>query len=219
MFSYLEWIPEKIRNHPVISGAILVMVSVGITWKVLDATSMGSMKVRTEALSAENAVLHEELRIAQGRYDAAQASREETISKRAGELSAAYRESMNSLEARYEHVLQENAELKDTLSTLYSGERRQAAERKEARLKELSAALDQNSRQIAETQQLLYQTSATAGYDRASCEREKQNFYSNICEHASKEESQVKALQEKIGLLERQGRNLSDQIVALEGKA
>jgi|EndMetStandDraft_3_1072993.scaffolds.fasta_scaffold01767_2 hypothetical protein len=219
MFSYLEWIPEKIRNHPFISGAILVMVSVGITWKVLDATSMGSMKVRTEALSAENAVLHEELRIAHGRYDAAQASREDTISKRAGELSAAYRKSMNSLEARYEHILQENAELKDTLSTLYSGERRQAAERKEARLNELSAALDQNSRQIAEAQQLLYQTSATAGYDRASCDREKQNFYSNVCEHASKEESQVKALQEKIGMLERQGRNLSDQIVALEGKA
>lgn len=222
MSSYPEWIPAKIRNHPVMSGFIsitmLVMLTVAMTWTVLNATSMGQMKVRIEGLSSENALLHEELRTAQGRYDAAQVSREETISKRAGELSAGYRESMKGLEVRYEQILHENAELKSTLITLTSGERRQAAERKESRLSELNVTLDLNTKQIAEAQQLLYQTSASAGYDRASCNREKENFYSNVCEHASKAESQVQVLQEKINLLERQGKNLSDQIVALEGK-
>jgi hypothetical protein len=33
--------------------------------------------------------------------------------------------------------------------------------------------------------------STSASYDRASFNREKQNFYSNVWEHAAKEESQV----------------------------
>lgn len=78
--------------------------------------------------------------------------------------------------------------------------------------------MDKNNRQIAEVQHLFYQTSASAGYDRAACGKERENVYSNICEQASKQESQVRALQEKISLLERQGKNLSDQMMALEGK-
>ena len=222
MSGHPEWIPEKIRNHPVmswfISSAVLVILSVGMTSTVLNATSLGEMKVRIEGLSSENTLLHEELRTAQGRYDVAQASREDTISKRAGELSAAYRESMKSLEVRYEQLLKENEHLKSTISTLSSAERRQAAERNEARLKELSAALDLNNRQIAESQHLFYKTNASAGYDRASCNREKNNFYSNVCEQASKAESQARALQEQISLLERKGESLRNQMMALEGK-
>lgn len=222
MSGQVEWIPKKIRNHPVISwligSVILVTASVSMTWTVLNATTLGEIKERNEGLTSEIAYLREENRTAQARYDTAQASREDNISKRADELSVGYREHIKSLEAQYEKLLLENAELKSTLSALSSGERRQATERKEGRLSKLSAAMDLNNRQIAEVQQLLYKTSATAGYDRAACGKERINVYSNICEQASKEESQVRTLQEKISLLERQGKNLSDQMMALEGK-
>ena len=220
MLSQPEWIPAVIRTHPVmrwfISSAILVIASVSLTWYALNATTLGEKEGRIAGLTLQNSLLHEELRAVQNRYDAAQASREDTISKRSGELSAAYRESMKSLGERYDQLLQENADLKSTLSALNSGERRQAAERKAARLSELSAERDLINRKMTEAQQLLYKTSASAGYDRASCTKEKQNFYSNVCEHAAKEEAQVRALQEKVSLLERQGEVLSNQMTALE---
>lgn len=194
---------------------MLVAASVSMTWTVLIATTLGEIKEQNEELTSEIAHLREENRTAQGRYDAVQTSREETISKRADELSAGYREQIKSLEARYEQLL---LDLKSTLSALSSGERLQATEYKKARLSKLRAAADLSNRQISEVQQLLYKTSATASYGRAACGKERTNVYSNICEQASKEESQVRALQEKISLLERQGKNLSDQMMALEGK-
>lgn len=220
MSGHQEWIPEKVRNHPVvswiISSTILVTASAGMTWTVLNTTTMSVIKVQNEGLTSEIVHLREENRTAQGRLDAAQASREETISKRAGELSAGYREYIESLEKKNEKLQLENENLKSTLSALSSGERRQAMERKEARLSKLSAALELNNRQIAEVQKLLYETSASAAYDRAECEKERKEYYSNICEQASRQEAQVRALQEKTGLLERQGKNLSDQMLALE---
>lgn len=222
MFNLFGWIPLTIRNHPVITwivwSAALATVSTIITSEVLNNTTLAEMKVRNEGLTSDIAYLREEIRTAHSRYDAAQASREETISKRVAELSAGYRENVKSLEERNEKLLLENADLKSTLSALRSVERRQSSDRKETRLSKLSAALELNIRQIAEAQQLLYRTSASAGYDRASCGKKSANVYSNICEQASKQESQVRALQEKISLLERQGKNLSDQIIALEEK-
>lgn len=222
MFNLFGWIPLTIRNHPVITwivwSAALATVSTIITSEVLNNTTLAEMKVRNEGLTSDIAYLREENRTALGRYDAAQASREETISKRVAELSAGYRENVKSLEELNEKLVLENADLKSTLSALSSGERRQAMERKEARLSKLSAALELNNRQIAEVQKLLYDTSASAGYDRAACGKESTNVYSNICEQASMQESQVRALQEKLSLLERQGKNLSDQMTALEGK-
>lgn len=222
MFNLFGWIPLTIRNHPVITwivwSAALATVSTIITSEVLNNTTLAEMKVRNEGLTSDIAYLREEIRTAHSRYDAAQASREETISKRVAELSAGYRENVKSLEERNEKLLLENADLKSTLSALRSVERRQSSDRKETRLSKLSAALELNIRQIAEAQQLLYRTSASAGYDRAACGKKSANVYSNICEQASKQESQVRALQEKISLLERQGKNLSDQIIALEEK-
>ena len=221
MFSLVGLIPQAIRNHPVIAWIIwsvaLAAVAAFTTSKVLNNTTMGEMKGRNDGLTSEIAHLREENRTAQERLDAAQVSREETISKRAGELSAGYREHIKSLEGKNEKLLLENANLKSTLSALSNEERLQTAERKEVRLSKLSAAQDLNNRQIAEVQQLLYQISASAGYDRAECGKERANFYSNICEQASKQESQVRALQEKISLLVRQGKNLSDQMMALVG--
>jgi len=220
MFNLFGWIPLTIRNHPVITWIVwstaLATVSTIITSEVLNNTTLAEMKVRNEGLTSDIAYLREENRTAQSRYDAAQASREETISKRVAELSAGYRENVKSLEERNEKLVLENADLKSTLSALSSGERRQAMERKEARLSKLSAALDENNRQIAEVQRLLYQTSASAAYDRAECEKERKDYYSNICEQASRQEAQVRALQEKTSLFERQGKNLSDQMLALE---
>lgn len=222
MFNLFGWIPLTIRNHPVITwivwSAALATVSIIITSEVLNNTTLAEMKVRNEGLTSDIAYLREENRTAQSRYDAAQASREETISKRVAELSAGYRENVKSLEERNEKLVLENADLKSTLSALSSGERRQAMERKEARLSKLSAALELNNRQIAEVQKLLYETSASAAYDRAECEKERKDYYSNICEQASRQEAQVRALQEKISLLERQGKNLSDQMMELEKK-
>jgi len=222
MFSLVRFIPQVIRNHPVIawiswSVALAIVVAMG-TSKVLNNTTLAQMKGRNEGLTADIAYLREENRTAQSRYDTAQASREETISKRVAELSVGYREQIKSLEEQNEKLLLENASLKSTLNELSSRERQQATERKETRITKLSATLDENNRQIAEVQQLIYQTSASAGYDRAECGKERTNFYSNICEQASKQESQVRALQEKISLLEKQGKSLSDQIIALEGK-
>ena len=222
MFSLVRFIPQVIRNHPVIawiswSVALAIVVAMG-TSKVLNNTTLAQMKGRNEGLTADIANLREENRTAQSRYDTAQASREETISKRVAELSVGYREQIKSLEEQNEKLLLENASLKSTLNELSSRERQQATERKETRITKLSATLDENNRQIAEVQQLIYQTSASAGYDRAECGKERTNFYSNICEQASKQESQVRALQEKISLLEKQGKSLSDQIIALEGK-
>jgi|GEM_PF-2966093 len=222
MFNLFGWIPLTIRNHPVITwivwSAALATVSAIITSEMLNNTTLAEMKVRNEGLTSDIAYLREEVRTAHSRYDAAQASREETISKRVAELSAGYRENVKSLEERNEKLVLENADLKSMLSALRGVERRQTTERKEARLSKLSAALELNTRQIAEAQQLLYRTSASAGYDRAACGKKSANVYSNICEQASKQESQVRALQEKISLLERQGKNLSDQIIALEEK-
>lgn len=222
MFNLFGWIPLTIRNHPVITwiiwSAALATVSAIITSEMLNNTTLAEMKVRNEGLTSDIAYLREEIRTAHSRYDAAQASREETISKRVAELSAGYRENVKSLEERNEKLVLENADLESTLSALRSVERRQSTERKETRLSKLSAALELNNRQIAEAQQLLYRTSASAGYDRAACGKKSETVYSNICEQASKQESQVRALQEKISLLERQGKNLSDQIIALEEK-
>lgn len=222
MFSLVRLIPRVIRNHPVISWiiwsvALAIVVAIG-TSRVLNNTTLAQMKGRNEGLTADIVYLREENRTAQSRYDMAQASREETISKRVAELSAGYREHIKSIEERNEKLQLENAELKSTLSTLSSVERQQAVERKSAMLSKLSAAQDLNNRQIAEVQQLIYQTSASAGYDRAECGKERTHVYSNICEQASKQESQVRALQDKISQLERQGKNLSDQMMALEGK-
>lgn len=222
MFNLFGWIPLKIRNHPVIIwivwSAALATVSTIITSEVLNNTTLAEMKVRNEGLTSDIAYLREEIRTVHSRYDGALASREETISKRVAELSTGYRENVKSLEERNEKLVLENADLKSTLSALRSVERRQSSDRKETRLSKLSAALELNIRQIAEAQQLLYRTSASAGYDRAACGKKSANVYSNICEQASKQESQVRALQEKISLLERQSKNLSDQIIALEEK-
>lgn len=201
MFSLVGLIPQVIRNHPVIAWIIwsvaLATVATITTSEVLNNTTMKEIKGRNDGLTSDIAHLRKENRTAQERLDAAQTSREETISKRAGELSAGYREYIKSLEEKNEKLLLENANLKSTLSALSNEERRQNVERKEARLSKLSAAQDLNNKQIAQVQQLLYQTSASAGYDRAACEKERTNFYSNICEQASKQESQVRSLQEK----------------------
>lgn len=222
MFSLVRFIPRLIRNHPIIawiswSVALANAVAMG-TSEVLNNTTLAQMKVRNEGLTSDIAYLREENLTAQSRYNAAQASREETISKRVAELSAGYRENVRSLEERNEKLVLENVDLKSTLSALSSGERRQEMERKEARLSALSAALELNNRQIAEVQKMIYETSASAGYDRAACGKESTNVYSNICEQASKQEAQVRALQEKISQLERQGKSLNDQMMALEGK-
>lgn len=222
MPTQVEWIPQGIRNHPVmswiVSSVLLVTASAGMTWTVLNATTMGEMDGRNKGLTSEIAYLREEKKTAQERYDAAQASREQAIDKRVDERSTEYQDRIKNLEARNENLIQENANLKSTLSALNSVEHQQAAKRKDSRLSKLNADLEQNNRLIAEVQQLLYKTSASAGYDRASCEKERTNFYSNVCEQASKEESQVRALQEKSSLLERKGEILSGQILDLEGK-
>ncbi|MCZ4061116.1 hypothetical protein O3W44_21490 [Pantoea sp. LMR881] len=203
-----------------ISSCTLIFLSVGTTWAVLNATTLGEMKGRIEGLTWQNQRLTEDLRIAQSRYDTAQATRDDAISKKAIELSAGYKESMNALSARYENVLQENADLKNTLNALSSGERQQAAERKESRLKELSDAMALNSKQIEQEYRLLHETSASAGYERTSCEKEKEdkNVFSNVCEQASKHESEARSLREKISSLEKHGEILSGQMMALESQ-
>ncbi len=222
MPSHPGWIPEKITNHPVaswfISSVTLIFLSVSFTWMVLNATTLEEQKGRNEGLTLQNQRLTEDLRLAQTRYDVALSGRDEFISKKASELSAGYRESMAELNTRYDKILQENTDLKSTLATLSSSERQQAAIRKASRLQELSAAQNENSKQIAEAHRLLSEMSGRAGYDRAECEKEDKNTFSNVCEQASLAESRARSQREKISSLEKYGERLSSQLMALEGK-
>lgn len=222
MLSHPGWIPEKIKNHPVaawfISSGTLVFLSVSVTWMVLNATTLGELKGRNEGLTWQNQRLTEDLRSAQSRYDSAQAGRDEFITRKASELSAGYRESMAELNVRYDKILKENVDLQNTLNALSSGERQQAARRKESRLQELSAAQDENSKQITEAHRLLSEISGKAGYERAACEKEDENTFSNVCEQASLAESRARSQREKISSLEKYGESLSSQLMALEGR-
>lgn len=119
---------------------------------------------------------------------------------------------------RYDKILKENVDLQNTLNALSSRERQQAARRKESRHQELSAAQDENSKQITEAHRLLSEISGRGGYERAACEKEDENTFSNVCEQASLAESETRSQREKISSLEKYGESLSSQLLALEGR-
>jgi len=211
---------RKITNHPVaswfISSVTLVFVSLSVTRIVLNVTTLGEQKGRNEGLALQNQRLTEDLRLAQTRYNVAQVSRDKFISKKASELSAGYWESIAEVNMRYDKIIQENAGLKSTLAALSSAKRQQEAICKASRLQELSAAQNENSKQIAEAHRLVSEMSGRAGYNRAECEKEDENTFSNVCLQVSLAESRIRSQREKISSLEIYGERLSSQLMALK---
>lgn len=198
------------------SVAGLMVATAAGTYTALNVTTLDEMRGRIDGLLQQNQHLTLDLQTVQERYDKAVADRDDDVSKRVSDMSSAYRESLNTLNARYAGVVKENQDLKNALNAISSGERQRAAQLKESRLSALNGELASNRNRIAETYKILYETSATAAYYARDCAKNDGGSFSNLCEQAAKYAAQTASLREQIGSLEKNADILNAQILALD---
>lgn len=218
MFNLNEWLPARLKDHPISSCLILLTLGACITYEALNVTVISAMNVRSDRLNNENQLLHQNLELLQARHDAALANRDDEVEKKVTAMSVVLNESLNTLTNRYMELLKENQNLRNTINELGSDDRQRQVDLKESKIRQLSDKLTTNNHKIDEAQASLREISANAGSHKKQCE-EKQDYdvFATHCSLASRYEAEVSSLREKISSLEKYSEIINAQILTLEG--
>ncbi|UJL39234.1 hypothetical protein [Pantoea agglomerans] len=177
MFNINEWLPAWLKDHPISSCLILLILGGGMTYEAINATVISGMKVRSENQNHENQLLQKNLELLQSRYDTVLASRDDEVERKVNAMSVVLNKSLNTLTNRYTELLKENQNLRNTFNQLNSDERQRQDELKEHKIKELSAQLIANNHRIDETQASLQETSSNAGSHKKNVKKNRTSMY------------------------------------------
>lgn len=219
MFNLNEWLPARLKDHPISSCLVILTLGVCITYEALNVTVISAMNVRSDRLNHENQLLHKNLELLQARHDAVLASRDDEVEKKVTAMSVVLNESLNTLTNRYTEILEENQNLRHKLNEMGIDGRQRQAELKERKIKELSDKLTANNHKIDEAQTSLLETSANAGSHKEQCgEKQEYDVFDTHCSLASRYEAEASALREKISSLEKYSEIINAQMLMLEGR-